>query len=123
MESQFRATPNCPWPLLSKREVEELSPSRKEGMAYEKEMSFLRSMCELMRKIGKLMISLFMHSEQYKMHTWRRRHPLGDVNGSGLKTYLDGSSLLRRQSQAHSSSSNCHCLCTPLLCAQIDAEQ
>ncbi len=50
--SQFRATPSCPWPLLSKKDVEEASPSRKEGMTYAKEMSFVRSMCELMKKIG-----------------------------------------------------------------------
>lgn len=51
--SEFRATPSCPWPLLSKKDVEEASPSQKEGMAYQKEMSFMRSMCELMKRTGK----------------------------------------------------------------------
>ena len=50
--SRFVATPSCPWPLLSKQAIEKASPSRREGMSYKEEISYSRSVCNLMIKTG-----------------------------------------------------------------------
>ncbi|CAL8471347.1 g10889 [Coccomyxa elongata] len=52
MAHEFRATASCPWPLLSKRDIEESSPSRREGMEYKRELAAMRSVCEVMKKTG-----------------------------------------------------------------------
>ena len=52
MAHEFQATASCPWPLLSKRDIEDNSPSRREGMEYKRELAAMRSVCEVMKKTG-----------------------------------------------------------------------
>lgn len=49
---RYHSSPSCPWPLLSKEELEGDTPSRLQGMPAKRERTIMGSLTKMLRQTG-----------------------------------------------------------------------